>query len=157
MAYHFSAVNEVVLVLAKGREHLEDELEHRMRLRLVVDERLPLASCARVTRDRVVALQAHLSSERALHLALVAPLSGEQRPAQLRLHEELRVPDLGGRDERQAGLGRVDIVGRRDGVRRQKPDSENGVEVALGRVGETESKIWSGVWNGSGTRPSGAG
>lgn len=136
VTYDFSAVDEVVLVLPERREHLEHELEHLLRLRLVVHERLPLARRARVARDRVVALQAHLALQRALHLALVAPLAGEQRPAQLRLDEELRVPQLRRRVERQPGLGRVHVVRRRDRVRGQQPHGQDRVELALGRVRE---------------------
>ncbi len=115
---------------------MEHKLEHLLRLRLVVDKRLPLARRARVARDRVVALQADLPSKGTLDLALVPPRPREARPAQLRLEEELRVPELGGGVERQAGLGRVDVVRGRDGVRGEQPHGQDRVELALRRVRE---------------------
>ena len=70
------AVNQTVHILAKRRDGGEDELEVLLELRLVVDERLPLASSARVTCDEVVGLETELAGERRLNLALVAAGAG---------------------------------------------------------------------------------
>ena len=98
--YDFSAVDEVVDVLAEDRQVVEHELEHLLRLRLVVHERLPLARRARVTRDRVVRLKPELALDRGLDLALVSARAGEERAAELGLEEELRVEETRGRVER---------------------------------------------------------
>lgn len=135
--YDFRAVDERVDVLAEDGKVVEHELEHLLSLRLVVDERLPLARRAGVASDGVVGLETHLARKGRLDLALVAARAGEARAAELGLKEELRVPELRGGVERQARLGWVDVVGSSNGVRGQEPDRKDGVELALRRVRET--------------------
>lgn len=115
---------------------MEHELEHRLRLGLVVDERLPLARGAAVARDREVGLQAELAGDRGRDLTLVVAGAGEGRAVQEDLDEELRVPDLWSRVEGRTGDSRVDVISRSDGVRDEKPHSQDFVELALGCVGE---------------------
>ncbi len=111
--------------------------------RVRTDEGLPLASSARVTRELRVGLEAQLAAERALDLALVSARAGEERAAQLRLDEELRVELLRGRVEGRAGDARVDVVRGRDRVRHEERDDLRGREAAC--VGEPLDDAVHGV------------
>lgn len=110
------AVDERARVLAEHGHLRERGLERALELRLVVDERLPLAGGALIARKEAVGLEAELAAERGLDLTLVAAVAGEERAAELGLDEELRVEQLGGGVEGRSRDGRVDVVGSSDRV-----------------------------------------
>ena len=116
----FAAVDELALVLAEERHLLENLLEAVLELGLVVHERLPLASSARVAGKLAVGLEAQLAVERGLDLALVAARAWEYSAAELSLDKELSVEEPRGGIEGRSGDGRVDVVGGRDGVRSEE-------------------------------------
>ncbi len=91
---YLRAVNELALVDPEERKAAHDVRERLRKLLLVVSERLPLARRARVTREQMVGLQAHLAAEGGRHLALDAALTGEGLSAELGLDEELGVEDF---------------------------------------------------------------
>ena len=116
--------------MAEDGHLAEGSLESGLDLGLVVDERLPLASSARVARELAVRLETDLAADRGLDLALVAPRAGEERAAELGLDEELGVEELGGGVEGRSGDGRVDVVGGGDGVRSEERDDLGGGEAS---------------------------
>ena len=109
---------------------------------VLTDEGLPLAGRARVARELRVGLETELAVERRLDLALVAARAGEQRAAQLRLNEEMRVELLGRRVEGRTRDGGVDEVGGGDGVRREEPDN---LEVLEANIEEALQNLVNGV------------
>ena len=70
---------------------------------LLVRIGLPEAIRTRVAREEVVGLQADLAAERRLDFAYVRAAAGEQRPAKLRLDEELGIESVGRRVKGSAG------------------------------------------------------
>ena len=64
----------------------------------------------------MVGLEADLSVQGRLDLALVSTSAGEYSTAKLNLDKELRVEDAGRRIERRSGNGRVNMVGGSDCV-----------------------------------------
>ena len=116
------AVDERALVDTEKTETTEDVRERLLELLLVVRERLPLASSARVTGEEVVGLQPHLTAQGRGHRTLNTTPAGEGLTTELGLEEELGVEDLGGRVERRARDGGVDEVGGGDGVGGEEPD-----------------------------------
>ena len=132
----FAAVDELALVLAEERHLLEDLLEAVLELGLVVHERLPLASSARVAGKLAVGLEAQLAVERGLDLALVAARAWEYSAAELSLDKELSVEEPRGGIEGRSGDGRVDKVGGSDCVRTEQPDDFNGGKPGIGEAGK---------------------
>ena len=103
------AVNHVARVLTENSKLRHSCRERAHHVRLVVDVRLPEARSARVARELGVGLEAHLTGEGRLDLALVRAVSArEEGAAKLCLHEELSVEGEGRAVEGSAGDGRVD-------------------------------------------------
>lgn len=69
-----------------------------------------------VASNRAVGLEADLTAEGGLNFTLVARRSGEQRPAELRLDEELGIERARGGVEGRSGDRRVDEIGSSDSV-----------------------------------------
>lgn len=78
----------------------------------------------------MVGLETDLAGESRLDLTLVAARAGEENTAELGLNEELGVELAGGRVKRQAGHGRIYIVGGGNRVCGEQPDSLELVEFA---------------------------
>ena len=118
------------------RERVRFDIAAAMRDEKVIltDERLPLASSARVAGELRVGLETELAGERGLNLTLVPGRSGEAGAAKLGLDEELTIEELGGRVEGRAGDARVDVVSRSDGVSEEHSDED----LTVGNL-----RIWS--------------
>ena len=116
------AVDEVALVDTEETEAAKDVGERLLELLLVVRERLPLASSARVAGEEMVGLETHLTAEWGDDGALDASLAGEGLATELGLDEELSVEDGRGGIEGRARDGGVDKVGGGNGVGGEEPD-----------------------------------
>ena len=117
------AVDERALVDTEEAETAEDIGERLLELLLVVRERLPLASSARVTGDEEVGRETHLAANGREGFALHVGYAREGRALELSLDEELGVEDLRSGVEGRAWDRGVDLVGSGDGVCRKQPDN----------------------------------